>query len=473
MKYIFFYLFFLIQSSLVQAAEIKFHPDFLFGIANAPGHVEDQLDDIWMDFAQRGGIKAFKNEVEPEKRLEFWSKPEIEIDLAQELGSEIFRLGVDWGRIHTGPGQLNQEALNRYRDILQQIKSKKMKVMLTLFHFSMPKWVQEQGGWKNKKTIDHFNEFSLNVIQELHPLVDFWITFNEPQIFSTMSYALGIFPPGEKGPWWSLLNLGFLKGEAVEALDHMALSHKEIFLKAHAQYPGIQIGIAQHMGFHTSKTLLGKVLSYFSGDFMNWYFPDLIKGHVDYFGFNYYGAEWVGWTGVNIERDEEYSEAGRAIYPTGLYLLSHEIKKRYGDLPQFITENGVSDATDWLRPSYLIEHLAAIHQLQQEKVKIMGYIFWTLTDNMEWSDGYCPKFGLVEVLRSENHKRRKRGCFDLYQKIIQTKTITPQMRSKAWKLVETHFGQERPFCRSSDGVTGLDKPVMRRVVEKDWRFKKP
>lgn len=99
---------------------------------------------------------------------------------------------------------------------------------------------------------------------------------------------------------------------------------------------------------------------------MNWYFPDLIKGKMDFFGFNYYGAEWIKGAGVDIDPEEEYSEAGRAIYPTRLYQIMLEIKKRYPTLPQFITENGISDDTDWLRPSYLIEHLLAISMPKQK-----------------------------------------------------------------------------------------------------------
>ena len=453
-------LFLLIMSSVFAQTPQRFPDDFLFGIANAPGHVEDQLDDIWMDFGRAGHIKAFLNQAIPEERLQFWSHPEVEINLAQELNVKIFRLGVDWGRIHTGPGQFDENAILRYREILGLVKAKDMKIMLTLFHFSMPKWIQEQGGWVNPETKKEFFEFAKKVMTEFHPQVDYWITFNEPQIFATMAYGFGFFPPGIAGGPKTVLT----------SLQEMISAHKNIYHWAHANIPTPSIGIAQHMGHHTARKPLHKALSKLSGGFMNWYFPNRIKQEMDYFGFNYYGAEWIKGFAISIDPLEEYSEAGRAINPRGLHKISLEIKKKFPNLPQFITENGVADATDWIRPSYLIEHLRVVQALLAERVKILGYIHWTLSDNMEWSDGYCPKFGLVGVERGSGLARVKRPSFFLYQKIITDRVITPEQRDSAWALLQSHGGEERPFCRSDDGQTGLDVPIPRKIRETDWRF---
>jgi len=35
-----------------------------------------------------------------------------------------------------------------------------MKVMLTLFHHSLPPWAGEYGGWKLEKTVDYFMDFT-------------------------------------------------------------------------------------------------------------------------------------------------------------------------------------------------------------------------------------------------------------------------------------------------------------------------
>lgn len=465
------FLFILLLSSSIFASPLaKFPHDFLFGVASAPGHVEDQLNDTWMDFAKENKIRAFNNVSSPEKRLEFWTKPEKEINDAHDLGIQIYRLGVDWGRVQTSPSDFDEEAIEHYKKIIQKARSKNTKIMLTLFHFTVPKWLEEKGGWKSDEAASSFLTFSKRIISEFHPLVDFWITFNEPQIFSSMAYTMGVFPPGEKSSFLSLLDIGIYEGSTIKVLKRMGKTHNELYDWAKKSFPESQFGISQHMGFHDGKNFLTKFFSRFTGEFMNWYFPKLIEGKMDFFGFNYYGAEWVGLTGVEIAEDEEYSEAGRAIYPTGLYKTMMEIKNRYPALPQFITENGISDAMDWLRPSYLVEHLLAISRAQNDGVKVLGYIFWTLTDNMEWSDGYCPKFGLIEVDR-KTMNRTRRPSFFLYQSIIQERVISEHTRNVSWNLVESHSGDERPFCRGEDGISGLDVPKMRTIRSVDWRFK--
>jgi beta-glucosidase/6-phospho-beta-glucosidase/beta-galactosidase len=149
------------------------------------------------------------------------------------------------------------------------------------------------------------------------------------------------------------------------------------------------------------------------------------------------------------------------------------MNKRYNKtntIPFFITENGIADATDILRPSYMIEHLYAINKAQEEGVNILGYIFWTLSDNWEWADGYCPKFGLASVNR-ENISRSPRQSYYLYKAISTTKVITKEQRDTSWSKVQSNINKDRPFCRSDDGLTSLDRPKSRKISTFDWRFK--
>jgi beta-glucosidase/6-phospho-beta-glucosidase/beta-galactosidase len=191
---------------------------------------------------------------------------------------------------------------------------------------------------------------------------------------------------------------------------------------------------------------------------------------MDFTGLNYYGAEWLSGSGIQTLETEEYSEAGRAVYPEGLYHLLKEAKDRYSR-PIMITENGIADSTDWIRPAYISEHLAAVHRAIQDKVPIIGYFQWTLSDNLEWSDGYCPKFGLTQVLRNKTLKRIPRPSFFLYRSLAETRTLTTTQRTKAWDSYQAHAGQHRPYCRSMNGTDALDVPVSRKVPTNDWRFK--
>lgn len=452
-------------------SQARFEAPFFFGLASAPGHAEDKLEDIWLDWARTGKTAAFWHEAEPERRLDFWTHPEVELNLAARTGVQAYRLGVDWGRVMPAPHQFDETAILRYRQILKMIRKRKMTVMLTLMHHSVPRWAQERGGWLDPRMEADFLEFARRMIDEFEPDVDYWVTFNEANVFAPLAYTAGFWPPGRKSSALSLLAAGPFRGATVRAMDRMSGSHNALYDWAHAKYPKIKMGIAQNTAHYTSRSRLGRIGASLTGDLMNWRFPERIRGRMDYFGFNYYGAEWIRGTRLDIDPAEEYSESGRAIDPNGLYELLTQIRRRFPGLPVIVTENGISDSTDILRPAYLLEHLAAIAKARDEGVPVAGYYFWTLSDNLEWADGYCPKFGLVAVDRARRLRRTPRGSYDLFRKVVASREITAKMRDAAWEKVSARAGEDRPFCRSEDGMTPLDEPVSRKITVKDWRFR--
>jgi hypothetical protein len=181
---------------------------------------------------------------------------------------------------------------------------------------------------------------------------------------------------------------------------------------------------------------------------------------------------------VAIVPDEEYSDAGRGVYPDGLYRLLKAYHKRYPGKKFLITENGIADDRDVVRSAYLIEHLVAIKAAMNDGVDVGGYVFWTISDNWEWADGYCPKFGLVAVNRSSpTLERTVRPTFHTFNAIATTKRVTDKQRDAAWKKVTdaATAGVERPFCRDlhaggMTGAFGIDDPMPRKVVAKEWRY---
>jgi len=449
----------------------RFEAPFFFGLASAPGQSEDELHDIWLDWANRGKVAAYSNQAVPEKRLEFWTKPEVELDLAAKTGISVYRMGVDWGRVMPRRHEFDPAAIARYHEILKMVKARKMKVMLTLMHHSVPRWAQDRGGWLDDGMKADYLEFAERMIDEFSPDVEYWITFNEPNVFAPLAYENGLWPPGGVNTIVSMAALGPLRGETVKAMDRMSDAHDELYAWAHQKHPGIKLGIAQNMALYTGKTWLDRLEAWFPDTVMNWRFPERARGRLDFFGVNYYGAEWVSDGSLALEPDEEYSEAGRAINPRGLYAVLKEIHRRFPLPPIVITENGIADSTDVLRPSYLLEHLAAVAKARREGVPVAGYVEWTLSDNLEWADGYCPKFGLASVDREHGLKRTPRPSYELFRRIVTTREVTASMRDEAWVNVTAHAGLFRPFCRADDAVTPLSEPKPRAFSSTDWRFR--
>lgn len=457
--------------ALPARAQARFDPPFFFGFATAPGQAEDGLDDAWLDWARRGNVRAFANQAAPEKRLEFWTRPEMELDWAARAGAGAYRLGVDWGRVMPRPHEFDQKAIARYRALIRAAKARRMRVMLTLMHHSVPPWVQARGGWTDDATGKDFLEFAERMVDEYHGDVDWWCTFNEPNVFAPLAYAWGLWPPGEHRSLLSFAALGPLRGATVRAMDRMSGAHAALYDWAHAKYPGTKLGFAQNMAVYTGRSRLDRATAWFVDRLMNWRFPERARGRMDFFGVNYYGAEWIKSGRLDIDPAEEYSEAGRAVHPAGLHDLLKEVHRRFPDQPVIVTENGIADSTDVLRPAYLLEHLAAVAKARDEGVPVEGYLFWTLSDNWEWADGYCPKFGLLAVDRAHGLKRIPRPSYELFRKVARGREVTKEMRDAAWAAVAARAGRDRPFCRAADAVTPLDAPAARKFSRADWRFR--
>lgn len=434
---------------------------FFFGVSNAAAQVEDQLSDTWQKMAEDGKIPCYNNVPTPKDKLKFWSEPEVELDIAKDLGVDVFRLSFDWHRLCPREGVWDEKAADRYLEILKMIKKRGMKVMATLFHHGVPVWFADKGGWPKRFSKKAFQFYSEKAFCKFNDQVDYWITLNEPVPWSYLSYVEGIFPPGKKGT--------FVSHQLAQW--NMQKAHSKFYKFAKEIDPDAKIGVANHMGLHIGKGNLNKALSKLSDYLGNWAFMYGIKKDMDFFGINYYGAEWMTLKGPAQYTDLEYSDAGRAVCPKGLLRLLRKISKEFKGMPIIISENGIGDGTDWIRPAYLAEHLAAIHKAMEEEVPIEGYIHWTLCDNFEWSDGYGPKFGLVEVDRINNCKRIKRKSFYLYKKIIESRELSFEQREEAWKKYSSKMGLGRPYWRSSNNKNGLNNPTSRMTPYFDWRLK--
>lgn len=534
--------------------------EFFFGLATAPAHVEDRLDDAWLQFAEEkpcntsessqqlqpadallasaagdGGsqptasveakrtlkkkksrkiameamIRGFERYIEeeeqevsvdehihnvaawhnvphPEERLRFWSDPDTELKLAKDTGVTVFRMGVDWTRIMprepTGDlkESVNFAALERYKWIISQARSYGMKVMLTLFHHSLPPWAGEYGGWKLEKTVDYFMEFTRLVVDAVSDIVDYWVTFNEPHVFCMLTYCAGSWPGGnpdmlEKAT--SALPTGFFN----QAMNWMAIAHSKAYdyIHEHSSLSEPLVGVAHHVSFMRPYGLFDIAGVTFANSLTVYPYLDSIAGKMDYIGLNYYGQEVVCGAGLKLVETDEYSESGRGVYPDGLFRMLLQFHERYKHLnvPFIIAENGIADETDIIRRPYMMEHLLAIYAAMIMGVPVIGYLFWTISDNWEWADGYGPKFGLVAVDRANNLARIPRPSYHLFSKVATTGKVTREDRERAWNELRWSVKQKktRPFYRAVDKhgymyAGGLDEPILRPFVDRDWRF---
>jgi beta-glucosidase len=98
------------------------------------------------------------------------------------------------------------------------------------------------------------------------------------------------------------------------------------------------------------------------------------------------------------------------------------LRDRHGDRlpPLQITENGCSfdGVDDRARIDFLAEHLRSLRLAMHEGADVRGYFVWSLLDNFEWSKGYQPRFGLVDV-DYETQRRTPKASFTWYRELIR------------------------------------------------------
>nr|XP_043606694.1 beta-glucosidase-like SFR2, chloroplastic isoform X2 [Erigeron canadensis] len=431
-------------------------------------------------------VAAWHNVPNPEDRLRFWSDPDTELKLARDTGIKVFRLGIDWTRVmpkepvNSLKESINYAALERYRWIIGRVQSYGMKVMLTLFHHSLPPWAGDYGGWKSEKTVNYFMDFTRVVVDNVFELVDYWVTFNEPHVFCMLTYCYGTWPGGHPNMLEAATS-ALPTGVFNQCMRWIAVAHNHAYDYIHEQSVLLRpvVGVAHHVSFMRPYGLFDTAAVSLTNSMSLFPFLDNISDKMDFIGINYYGQEVVSGSGLKLVETDEYSESGRGVYPDGLFRVLLHYHERYKHLkvPFIITENGIADETDLIRRPYILEHLLALYGAMMMGVRVLGYLFWTTSDNWEWADGYGPKFGLVAVDRFNDLARVPRPSYHLFSKVVTSGKITRQDRDKAWRELQkaAQDKKTRPFYRTvnKNGLMyagSLDEPIWRPYIERDWRF---
>ena len=422
-----------------------FPEGFLWGTATAAHQVEGRsLNDTWHAWEEEEG--RILNGQKAGLACDWWGgRWREDFDRAQATGQNAHRLSIAWSRIQPTPDIWDEDALDRYREMLMGLRDRKMTPMVTLHHFTDPIWAAEMGGWENEAVVDLFAKFVHKSVQALMPYCDLWVTINEPNVFMVSGYLDGAFPPGKND-----LNTALL------VMKNMIRAHGKAYDAIHDLQPQARVGVViNYRGFKPASVLpTDRLAAKALHTLFNDLFPRTIKdgvfntiikkeripevaGKLDFLGLNYYTTDLVRF--APLARQDMYtqrfypddalqSETGFIAHmPQGL-----EESVRWGvqyNLPMIITENGVEDSQDDLRPRYLVEHLHALWRAMNDNLPVEGYFHWSLVDNFEWERGWSQRFGLWG-LDLETQARIRRPSVDLYAEICRLNGISADLVEK-------------------------------------------
>lgn len=392
---------------------LKFPEGFLWGTATSAHQVEgNNINSDWWEW-EKGKIEDLRSGIGANQYELF----QEDFKLLKDLSQNAHRLSIEWARIEPKEGIFDIGEIAHYTKMLKKLKSLNVKVFLTLWHFTLPKWVADRGGWENPKTADFFERFIKTIIPELKDYVDFWITLNEPGVYVYMSYLKGVWPPQKKSKW-----------KTIRAFFNLASAHKKAYALIHKLIPGAKVGLANNIQsfLETHKHSLIELLSIFFSDIINNHsFYYLTSGFHDFLGINYYFHHRVQKAAENPIEDEshEVSDLGWEIYPEGIFDVLMDLKNH---LPIYITECGIASTNDDRRTRFLIHYIQEIYRAIQSGVNIKGFFYWSLIDNFEWDKGFAARFGLIEI-NYENQKRTIRPSAYVYSEIIKQNGIPHEL----------------------------------------------
>ncbi|XP_066262699.1 myrosinase 1-like [Euwallacea similis] len=470
-----------------------FPEGFLWGSATSAYQIEGAWnlsgkgENVW-DWFTHTHPEKISDGTNGDVAADSYNKYQEDVELLSEMGAQIYRLSLSWSRILPDGtvNNVNQEGVDYYLSLLQELKANNIEPLVTIYHWDLPLPLHEMGGWLNPEMSNFFMDYATLCFTLFGEYVNYWVTVNEPLTQCYFGYGAGTYAPGlaQSGTFtyicaytqllahaksWRTYNERFKPTQngkvgivlvnywyqalnstnqddidAVEAAAQFGLG-----LFAHPIFKGNwpqllidrigNLSIAQ--GFNTSR------LPEFTEEEV-----ELIKGTYDFLGVNYY-TTYYAFPIENLEAIETSlvsygidrginssfipghpnSPSATWLYdvPSGIREMLNWLAKNYDNPPMLITENGwaddneVGDLDDSKRITYVEGHLCSIlRAIYLDGINVFGYLQWSLIDNFEWIDGYENKFGIIQVdFESSNRTRTPKNSFKFYQDVIASNCL--------------------------------------------------
>ncbi|HAQ0819194.1 TPA: glycoside hydrolase family 1 protein [Enterococcus faecium] len=409
---------------------------------------------------------------------DFYHHYKEDIQLFKELGLKAFRFSIAWTRImDIENNKTNQKGISFYHQVIDECLNQGIEPIVTMYHFDLPYFLEEQGGWLNRATIDYFVDYVQVLLTEYGDKVNYWLTINEQNTMILHPGAIGLPPSGELPS----------KKELFQINHHVLLAQARVIHLYHQLNLKGKIGPAINLtamyqatsspedaiAGHNWETLRGWSFldvavrgkyNYLFENYLNdrGLYPKieaedqaiLSSGKPDFIAINYYSTATIaaskndgsdvsaragdqqimlGEEGVYRAAENPYVDKtpyGWVVDPTGLRLTLRKLYDRY-DLPILITENGYGAPdiveedrriNDQDRIDYLAKHILAIQAALTDGVDVFGYLPWSAIDVVSTHQGFNKRYGFIYVDRTDENlkelKRIKKESFFWYQKVI-------------------------------------------------------
>lgn len=385
----------------------NFPEGFLWGAAGSGHQTEGDnlLGDTW--FAEHVQPTIFR---EPSGRAcQSFARWAEDVDLAASLGLNSYRFSVEWCRVQPTPGEWDPQALDHYEEIVDRCRERGMAPIVTMNHFTSPRWFAERGGWLNPDAPDRFADYCRVVGERFGDRMELAVTLNEPNLARLLSWLH--LPPAVRDLERATLEACSRKAGVErfrlsnvmvpEEMDAMAdgmrgghLAGKAALKAAVPSLPvGLSIAIVDDEVVGDDTSLRDRKRREVYDDWLELAREDDFIGVQNYERMRYDGAGELP-----PEPGRPLNSMGTGIYPESLAEAVRYAYERSG-VPVLVTEHGLSHADDRLREALIPAALAGLADVIEAGVPVLGYVHWSFLDNWRWVWGYANQLGLVAVDR--------------------------------------------------------------------------
>ena len=404
----------------------------------------------------------------------------------KDMNLDSYRFSISWPRILPKgklSGGVNQEGINYYNNLINELLANGVLPYVTLFHWDLPQALEDEyGGFLSSHIVDDFQDYADLCFKEFGDRVKFWTTLNEPWLFSQGGYATGATAPGRcTGPQC-------LGGDA--GTEPYIVTHNQILAHAAA----VHVYKTKYQAHQKGKIGITLVSNWFiplaenstsdikaarrAIDFQyGWYMEPLTKGEYpknmralvgsrlpkftkwqaklvngsfDFIGLNYYSSGYIN--GVPPSNDKpnfltdsrtntSFERNGRPLglraasvwiyfYPRGLLDLLLYTKEKYNNPLIYITENGMNEFNDptlsveealmdIYRIDYYYRHFFYLRSAIKAGANVKGFFAWSFLDCNEWFAGFTVRFGLNFVDYKDGLKRYPKLSAQWYKNFLK------------------------------------------------------
>ena len=369
---------------------LQFPVDFLWGAATSAHQVEGSNvnNDWWHDEHARRTLYADASG----DACDSYHRYDRDLDLVADVGLNAYRFSVEWSRIEPEPGELSRAAIDHYARMIDGCLERNLTPVLTLHHFTLPRWFAREGGWRRHDAADRFARFCEAVLPLCDGAVRWVCTINEPNIVAVLSNPDGLGRAGLPAP----------DPEVVDALIAAHLRAREIVGSLRSVRVGWTVA-NQAVEADPGYEELARSYRHDRED----QFLEISRGD-DFVGVQAYSRTIIGHDGPYVAASEHPpTQMGWEYFPGALRTAVEHSWDVTGGTPVLVTENGIATADDARRIRYTHDALRGLHAAIAGGIEVHGYLHWSLLDNFEWFAGYRPTFGLAAVDRMTFERRPK------------------------------------------------------------------